>query len=279
MGQAARPTAAEPAGSPYEAFGGDPAQNYERYFVPVIPAPLAAELLELADPRPGERVVDVACGTGVVARLAAGRVGARGAVAGVDVNPGMLAVARSLTAPGPPIDWHEAPAEALPLPDGSADLAVCQLGLMFVADKAAAVREMRRVLVPGGRVAILVPAPAPQAFLDFEAALTRHVGAEAGAFVSMVFSLADRDRLAELVSSAGFHDVVVQVRRTSLRLPPPADFLWQYVACTPLALAMAGLGAEDRAALERDVAERWAPLVEDGAVRLDLDDLVATARR
>lgn len=264
--------------SPYERYGGDAPENYERYFVPVIPAPLAADLLEVAAPRPGERILDVACGTGIVARLAAERVGQEGTVTGADINAGMLAVARSRAPAGRTIDWHEAPAEDLPLPDGAFDVVLCQLGLMFVADQARALREMRRVLATGGRLAILVPGPAPQAFTDFEAALIRHIGAEAGAFVSLVFSLGDPDRLEELIASAGFRDVAVEVLTSSLRLPPPADFLWQYVSCTPLVPVVAALGDEARAALERDVVASWAPRVQDGALVIQLDNLIATAR-
>jgi SAM-dependent methyltransferase len=265
--------------SPYEHFGGDLAENYERYFGPVIPTPLAGELLEVAAPRPGERVLDVACGTGIVARLASQRVGSRGTVSGVDINAGMLAVARRLAPAGRSIEWHEAPAEELPLPDGSVDVVLCQLGLMFVADKEAALREMRRVLAPDGRVAILVPARAPQAFLDFEAALTDHIGPEAGAFVGFVFSLGDPGRLRELVSSAGFRDVAVETRTSSIRLPPPAEFLWQYVACTPLALMMGELDDDARAALERELVAKWEPRVDDGALAIELDDLIVMASR
>ena len=104
-------------------------------------------------------MVDVACGTGVVARLAAARVGPAGAVTGVDVTPGMLAVARSISADGPPIEWHEASAGKLPLPDASADVVLCSLGLQFFPDREAALREMRRILVPGGRLAVNAPGP------------------------------------------------------------------------------------------------------------------------
>jgi len=95
----------------FENYSGTAPENYERYFVPAIGAPLAAELLDVALLRPGEHVLDVACGTGIVTRLAAERVGADGAdgtVAGVDINPGMLAVARSAARPELGIDWHEA---------------------------------------------------------------------------------------------------------------------------------------------------------------------------
>src|SRR3546814_6159009 len=77
--------------------------------------------------REGERVLDVACGTGVVTRLASEQVGATGAVSGLDVNPGMLAVARAATPEGMSIEWHEANAEAMPLPDASFDVVLCQL--------------------------------------------------------------------------------------------------------------------------------------------------------
>ena len=78
----------------------------------------------------------------------------------------------------------------MPLPDNAFDVVLCQLGLQFVADKSAALREMRRVMAPGGRV--LVTTPPPNAFFDvLDRAMTRHVGSEAGAFVRMVFSLDD----------------------------------------------------------------------------------------
>src|SRR4051812_46082 len=99
----------------FETYAGNAAENYEQYFVPVIGAPLASGLVEAAGLETGERVLDVACGTGAVARLVAERVGAPGRVTGLDPNPGMLAVARGAS-PSPAIDWCEAHAESIPLP-------------------------------------------------------------------------------------------------------------------------------------------------------------------
>ena len=134
--------------------GESPALAYEHHFVPAIGAPMAAELVRDAALSPGERVLDVACGTGVVARLAAPEVRPGGTVVGLDIDAGMLAVARSAAEPGASIEWHEASAEAMPLPDAAFDVVLCQMGLQFMPDQLAALREMRRVLARGGRYKI-----------------------------------------------------------------------------------------------------------------------------
>jgi ubiquinone/menaquinone biosynthesis C-methylase UbiE len=262
-----------------KAYGGNPPANYERFFVPAIGAPLATDLIRLALLRPGERVLDVACGTGVVARLASQQVGATGTVAGLDVNPGMLAVARSATPPSMPIEWHAASAEAMPLPDVSFDVVLCQMGLQFMPDKHAALREMRRVLVRGGRLILNVPGPTPRLFTIMGEALARHIGAEAAGFVNHVFSLHDTSEIQNLVSGAGFHDVSVQSDTKPLRLPEPEEFLWQYVHSTPLAGAVAQVDDERRGSLERDVVAKWQEFVKDRALVLQVHIVVATARK
>lgn len=260
-------------------FAGNAAENYERYFVPVIPGPLARDLIAEAALRPGERVLDLACGTGVVARLAAERVGREGSVAGLDVTAAMLDVARSVPVPtGATIRWYESSAEAIPLPDESFDAVLCQLGLMFIPDKAAAVREMRRVLAPGGRV--LISVPTPTAFFGvLDEAMGRHVGAEAAAFVRMVFSLDDPAAIERLLRDAGLRDVAVRSTIEQPRLPGAADFLWQYIACTPLSADLERFDDEHRGALERDVVAGWQPWAHDGGLTYDQPILVATGRR
>src|SRR5215207_9523267 len=263
----------------FRHFGGSAPENYERFFVPVIAAPLATELIDIAALRPGERVLDVACGTGVVARLAAERVGATGAVAGIDLNPGMLSVARSLTPPGTVIEWHQTSAEAMPLPHEVFDVVLCQMGLQFVPDKLAALREMQRVLAPGGRLIINVVGPKPRVFAILAEALARHINPEVGAFVDLVFSLHDTGELQHLISGAGFREVASQSDTRTLRLPTPEEFLWQYVHSTPLTNAVAQVDDATRAALERDVVAKWQEFAEDGTLKLQLNIVVATARK
>ena len=261
------------------AHSGNPAENYERYFVPAIGAPAAGDLIEIAALRPGERVLDVACGTGVVTRLASQRVGSDGTVAGVDINPGMLAVARKTTSAAMTIDWHEGSAEAIPLPDASFDVVLCQMGLQFVPDKHAALSEMHRTLAPGGRLILNVPGPTPEPFVIMAKALGRHVGPEPAGFVDQVFSLHDPTELRSLIQEAGFREVSVQANTKSLVLPAPEEFLWQYLHSTPLAGAVEKVNEERRDSLERDVVAGWQEFVEDRALMLRVRMVVATARK
>jgi len=130
-----------------------PAEVYDEFFVPALFQQWGEVVVDAAGTSPGDRVLDVACGTGVLARAAAERVGADGAVTGLDANEEMLAVARRKSAR---IEWKHGRAESLPFPDASFDRVVSQFGFMFFDDRSAALREMMRVLRPGGRLALAV---------------------------------------------------------------------------------------------------------------------------
>ncbi|TIP77140.1 MAG: methyltransferase domain-containing protein, partial [Mesorhizobium sp.] len=124
---------------------GTAAELYQRYLVPLITSLWAADLVKRSAPRPGEQVLDVACGTGVVARLAAEQMGT-GRVVGLDLNSSMLAVARAVAQNGgPKVEWHEASVHQMPFPNGTFDVILCQLGLQFFPDRARALAEMFRV--------------------------------------------------------------------------------------------------------------------------------------
>ncbi|MEX2284948.1 MAG: methyltransferase domain-containing protein [Gemmatimonadota bacterium] len=261
----------------YRAYGTNAAENYEKYFVPVIGGPFAADLVQDAALQPGERVLDVACGTGVVARLAAERVGPAGSVSALDVNPAMLSVARSIPS-AIPIKWYETAAESIPLPDNSFDVVFCQLGLQFVGDKAAALREMHRVLRPGGR--LYVSTPMPNDFFNvLDREIARHVSTEASAFVHAVFSLHDPQEMRDLLSEAGFESQTIRAHGKQLNPPSPRDFMWQYIHCTPLMALLPQSGNAQTAALEPDVVAGWQPWVTGNGMSYDQAVLVGSARR
>lgn len=257
----------------------DPAVNYERYFVPAIGAPLAQDLVDHAALRSGERVLDLACGTGIVARLASQKIGSDGTVVGLDVNPAMLAVAQSTVPSGMSAKWHQASAEEMPLPDASFDVVLCQMGLQFMPDKQAALRESRRVLVPGGRLILNVPGPTPPVMAAMENAIARHIGNEAAGFVGLVFSLHDTEEIQKLLDSSGFQNVSVREEMKSLRLPAPKEFLWQYVHSTPLAGVIAQADDARHASLEDEFVHNSQKFVTDRDLMVDLRMVVATAHK
>lgn len=263
----------------YRGYQGSAAENYERYFVPAIATPVAGDLLESADLRAGERVLDLACGTGLIARLAAERVGPTGTVVGVDVAPDMIEVARSVPVPeGTSVEWHEADAASLPLPDDSFDVVLCQMGLMFVEDKGAALSEIRRVLAPGGRLALNTPGTIQRPFEIMDEGLARHISPDLAGFVRVVFSMPDPEGLRRLLEDAGFREIEATGTTTTLRLPPPADFLWQYINLTPMGAFVNPAPDEAKTALERDVVARWQEYVEDGTTVVDQPMVIATGR-
>jgi SAM-dependent methyltransferase len=242
---------------------GSAAERYERWVVPFVSWPMVLPLLDLAGVQPGERVLDLATGTGVLARLAARRVAPGGAVTGLDLNEDMLTVARALPLPpGLTIDWRQGSAQAVPFADGAFDVVLCQQGFQFFPDRTGALQEMRRVLRAHGRVALSVfTGPSPY-FMALRDAVARHISAEAGSSTAAGFSLGDANEFGALLTGAGFHDVVVQQVRLTLRLPAPDEFVLAHLSALPLAERVAALGDEARAALVADVAEAMRAYVD-----------------
>jgi SAM-dependent methyltransferase len=210
------------------------AKAYDDLFVPALFGQWAPQLVSCARVAEGQRVLDVACGTGVVARTAAHAVGPRGRVVGVDLNPAMLEVARAVR---PDLEWFQGDAEALPFETGSFDAALCQSALFFFPDPGRAVREMARVVGAKGIVAIQTYAslgeqPAYGPFMDVVA---RHAGPEARVLLGTYWSQGDLGRLTELTATAG---LAVLETRTSMgvaRFPSTDAVVHTELRATPLA--------------------------------------------
>ncbi|RQH03435.1 class I SAM-dependent methyltransferase [Natrarchaeobius oligotrophus] len=257
-------------------------QAYERYLVPPIFAPRADQLVETAGIREGDRVLDVACGTGVVARRVASRVGTSGSVVGLDINDGMLAVAEETAADSnPSIEWRQGDAVDLPFPEEAFDVVCCQQALQFFDDPGAVVEEMDRVLTAGGRVALSVwrPLDYQPAYVILADALERHVGDEAGAMMRSPFPDWNGEELRTLVQDAGFDDVSVTIDIGSVRYPSATEFVRREAASSPLAEPIAGVDRAVRDELVHDVAEALHRYTDDDGIVSPLESYLVAATR
>jgi ubiquinone/menaquinone biosynthesis C-methylase UbiE len=231
---------------------------YEQALVDPLFRPWAGPLLEDAALAAGDRVLDVACGTGVVARTAKQRLGDTGRVVGIDMSPAMLTVARRVA---PDIDWREGDASVLPLDDDEQfDVVVCQQGLQFVSDRPAAARQMRRALAPGGRLAVSTWRPDVESpvLLELRRIVERHLGA----IVDRRHSLGEAGVLESLFRDAGCHDVRAKTLLRAIRFDDGSVFVRLN------AMALVGMSAASK---EMDDEAR-AQVVE--AVTRDSTDLV-----
>ena len=258
------------------------AEAYERYLVPLLFAPGAQYLVELAAPGPGERVLDVACGTGIVARRAVARVGSGGKVVGVDINEGMLEVARKVsTDVHPAIEWQQGDATDMPLPDRAFDVVLCQQGLQFFPDRPAALGEMHRVLVQNGRLALSVLRSIEHnpGYRLLAEALERHVGPDAGAMMRSPFPSLSADELRDLLTGAGFREVRIFLGVGPVRYPSVEEFLRWEGASSPLAGPIGALRDDVREALIKDVGEALHTYTDDEGIVFPTETYLAAARR
>lgn len=184
------------------ALSARAAELYESTFVPALFGAWAQRLVTTAGVTSGESVLDVACGTGVVARTAAERTGPRGAVVGLDRNEAMLDVARRLR---PDLRWQAGDACALPFPEGSFDVVLSQAGLMFFGDRVRALREMGRVAGVDGRIAVQVPGRLARSpgYLALTETVARHASPDVSDLLSGYFAVGEPDLLLGLFGSAG----------------------------------------------------------------------------
>ena len=251
---------------------------YEKTLVPALFRPWAELMLQRAAPQRGARVLDVACGTGIVARLARERLGNGAKVVGVDVAPPMIAMARSVA---PEIDWRVGDAGALPLEAGEQfDLVVCQQGLQFFPDRAAAAREMHRALAPDGRLAVSTWRPDEESpvLLELRRIAERHLG-----------PLADRRHafgepgpLEALLRDAGFRDARTKTVSRTIRFEDGAVFVrLNAMALIGMSAAAAQLGEEERGRLLARIGEDSAGTVrahaDAGGFRYEIAATLATA--
>lgn len=252
-----------------------PAEIYEERFVPALFRQWGPIMCDLVRAGPGERILDVACGTGVLACAALDRVGDRGKVVGLDPNADMLSVARRKSAR---IEWREGRAEAMTFAENSFDAVASQFGLMFFDDRPAAFREMMRVLRRGGRLAVAVcdaldHSPGYSAFADL---LQRLFGEQVAEAFRAPFVLGDPGRLRAICGEAGIDGAELTRRNGVVRFPSIAALVSTERACV---WTLGGLLDDDQfARLSKEVEPVLKPFASaNGEIAFDMPALIVTA--
>lgn len=219
-------------------IGLDAAERYERHVSPIM-APFVAAALDAVEVRPGHRVLDVACGTGAVARSVAPMVSPAGSVIGLDLNPAMLAVARHAAGGVPTLRWVEGSALSLPFDAHRFDAVVCQQGLQFVPDLDLTVGEAARVLRDGGCLAATVWSPRSDSpFMDAQyRAVERVLGPEGMGPLHAAFGCST-DTLVTSYLAAGLRDVDARRVEATIELPDFATFLNGHLRALPWAATL-----------------------------------------
>jgi SAM-dependent methyltransferase len=233
-------------------LGAEAARIYEEQKVRAIFAPLAEATLDALEPTADEALLDIACGIGVVARTARRRLGARARIAGADLNEHMIAVAREVCGQDCDIDFRVAPVEAMPFEDGAFTLAICQQGLQFFPDEDAALAEARRLLAPGGRLAITIWAGPSPLFSGLAEAIARHVDDAVAEKSLAPFSYSDHAALPGRLVVAGFAAAAARDVTVSRRIVAPETAIRKEIMGNPIGPDVAAGGDEVIEAVVRD---------------------------
>ena len=239
--------------------------------------PWTDDLIRQAECNGGDRVLDVACGTGFVARRVNEASGVDCKITGIDVNEPMLNVARQ----DQTIEWHLGSASELPFPDGSFDVVLCQQGLQYFPDRPAAIREMARVVAPGGRIALNVWGRLDRQV--FHSALVDGIGTflgnEATSAFDLAFSLNTADELRNLASDAGLKNIKIRIEHRTMRYPDAAELAAGFMQATPLASQFLTLREEKRTAFAEHVREALKSYIDDAGLAAPMENHFLTATR
>lgn len=256
------------------------AEAYEKFLVPTLNRPVAVEVVELAALRAGDQVLDVACGTGIVVRLAAPCVAPGGRVAGLDFDPAMIAVARTVVPepPGVSVTWHCASAQEMPFESTTFDVAFCLQGLQYFPDCAAGLVEVRRVMKRGGRFlavvwSLLAECKGQQAIA--QALERRKVDV---APIRKAYSMGDSGQLRKLAGDAGFRGVDIRAGSTAARFTSVKQFVDAFAAGSLSSrAAISKVPEHQRSEFYNEVRETLRQYEDKDGVTLPLGYLVLVA--
>jgi ubiquinone/menaquinone biosynthesis C-methylase UbiE len=263
-------------------IAGDSPAAYEEYLVPGFFKPWAETLVQLSSPSPGSTILDVACGTGIVARTAAAKTGSDARVIGLDINPQMLNKATEMAEKeGLEINWQQGDAGDLPFEENRFDHLFCQQAMQFFPEPQQVLKEMQRVLKPGGALAlnILRSIQHNPAYKILADELEEHAGETAGTMMRSPFPDWNQKTIRNMAAEAGFGDILIHLEIISMRYPSPEEFLRREAASSPLAGEIESIDSETRMELINDLNDSLNDYVDDHGVIFPMETTMVIAHK
>ena len=260
----------------------DGPEAYEKFIVPAFSGVWAKDLVKQAALQKNERVLDAGCGTGIVARYAKENVGKSGMVVGVDVNASVIRKACQISDDtGNGIEYRQSDICALPFSDQTFDAVLCQQGLQYFSNREQALKEMWRVLTPGGRLVLSVWRPIHYFpfYIAVHKALDRYVNAEAAAKIASAFALGDVKQLRTLGAKAGLENIHIRLVIKQMQVPALEDFFWGGMAASPFAESVLALNDKIQNEMLQSIQNSLLDYIDDDGLTAPMESYVLTARK
>ena len=262
-------------------FVGSIPEKYDAHLGPMLFEPYAADFIRRVTFPPECRALEMACGTGILTRKILAALPADGHLTATDLNPPMLDKARSRVGSDPRLEWRSADATQLPFPDASFDLVACQFGVMFFPDKLAALREVLRVLKPGGRLAFSVwDSVGRNHYVEVaEATVARFFPGNPPTFFDIPFGYHDRKAIRSAMDQAGFKNVQLEEIALEGTSPSASDAAVGLVEGCPLIVGIQERGVSDPRPIVKAVANDLAAKFGDSPMRFEMSALWVTGMK
>lgn len=262
-------------------FSGSVPENYERYLVPLIFDSYAADLASRVSVPAGSRVLETACGTGVLTRHLLARLPDKAHLTATDLQQAMIDQARSSAGDDPRIEYRQADATALPFSGASFEAVACQFGIMFLPDKAVGYREAARVLKPGGLFAFNVWDSLER---NEFARVVHHTlaalfPADPPRFLEVPYGYYDLNEIKNTLLASGFGDIEISVQPRTSEAASSRDVAMAYIAGSPLAAQLAGMSPPPEAEVIERVERAIAQEFGAAPSRAPMEAFQITARR
>lgn len=254
---------------------------YERYIVPAFSGAWAEDMVRRTRLKDGDRILDVACGTGIVSRRVYAMMGNRVHLSGVDVNPAVLEKGRDIcTRDGIPVNFHQGSAGTLPFDDSSADVVLCQQGLQYFPDRTKALADIHRILVPCGRAVFSVWRPMEYSpfYQILHRALKRYVNEASAKMLADAYALGDSKKVRELFNASRFREVDIRLVIKQMHCPNIDDFLTAGISAAPFAKDIAALPESRRKEMFKMILAASTDYMDDHGLVAPMAALLVSAR-